>query len=57
MSLVWFFIQVPHRTKSCLNSGSETEATKKGTLLVFVLLCSMGWGSTHVFQPKNVDLT
>ena len=24
---------------------------------MLVLLCSMGWGSTHVFQPKNVGST
>ena len=50
-------IQVPHRTKSWPNSGSETGATKKGTLFVLVLLCSMGWGSIHVFQPENVGST
>ena len=49
-------IQVPHQTKSCPNSGSETGVTKKGTFFVLVLY-SMGWGSTHVFQPKNVDST
>ena len=31
---------------------SETAATKKGTLFVLVLLCSMG--STDVFQLKNI---
>ena len=50
-------IQVSHRTKSCPNSSSEIEATKKETLFVLVLLCSMDWGSTHVFQPKNIDST
>ena len=27
------------------------------TLFVLVLLCSIGWGLTHVFQPKNVGST
>ena len=46
-------IQVPTE----LSPGETQEAPKKGTLLVLVLLCSMGWGSTHVFQPKNVGST
>ena len=50
-------IQVLHRTKSWQNSGSECEAPKKGILFVLVLLCSMGWDSTHVFQSKNVGST
>ena len=57
---VWWgtcIIHVPHQTKSWPNSASKSQATKKGTLFVLVLLCSMGWSSTHVFQPKNVGST
>ena len=50
-------IQVFHRTKSYSNSGSKSEATKKGIHFVLVLLCCMGRGSIHVFQPKNIGST
>ena len=45
--------EVPHRTKSWRNLGSETGATTRGTFFVLVLLWSIGWSSTHVFQPKS----
>jgi hypothetical protein len=45
---------VPHPTKSSLNPGSEGPSRKYGPLFAFVLLCSMGWGSTNVFQPENI---
>ena len=63
MALAWTFSfwksrgPTETRSKSCPNLGSEIRATKRGTLLVLVLLCSMGWGSTHVFQPKIIDST
>ena len=44
-----------HLYKSCPNSCSETiVVTKKGILFVLILLFSMDWNSTHVFQPKDV---
>ena len=45
--------EVSHRTKCWRNLGSETRATTRGTFFVLLLLCSMGWSSTHVFQPKS----
>ena len=47
----------PNLVQCWPNSGSESEATKKGTLFVLVLFCSMDWGSIHVFQSKNVGST
>ena len=49
--------EVPHRTKSWRNLGSETGATTRGTFSVLLLLCSMGWSWTHVLQPKIVGST
>jgi hypothetical protein len=46
--------RVPDQTKSSLNPGSEAISRKQGAFFGVVLLCSMGWGSTNVFQPKNI---
>ena len=43
-----------HQAKSSLNPGFETVSMKQVTLSVFVLLYSMDWNSTNVFQFENI---
>ena len=43
-----------HQTKSWPNSGFEIGATKKGTLFVLVLLCSMDWAQPMFSNPRTL---
>ena len=60
-----FYLNVfhPHRdreaslwgcSKSSLNLGSKSIATKREAFFMLVLLYSTSWDSTNVFEPKNI---